>query len=107
MICVFERRSTAVGCCCPTFTFRSSQQKRQLWYRRPHNRTDRGRGHPSKEEEEWGVGRSDGVGRVGGWLLLQSRGVDGEVGGAPGANDGMAIGMLLMVSFGCANGHQY
>jgi hypothetical protein len=29
---------------------------------------------------------------------------DGGDGGAPGPNDGMAVGMLLVLGFGCANG---
>ena len=30
--------------------------------------------------------------------------VDGGDGGAPGPNDGMAVGMLLVLGFGCAKG---
>jgi len=30
--------------------------------------------------------------------------VDGGDGGAPGPKDGMAVGMLLVLGFGCANG---
>ena len=29
---------------------------------------------------------------------------DGGDGGAPGPKDGMAVGMLLVLGFGCANG---